>query len=192
MVKTGLKYTDLSDLGLVQLALEGDQTAYDNLYRRYKNGVKAHVIKYISLPSEVEDVVSVTFQKAFSNLAAYDPTYKFSTWIFRIARNTAFDYNEKTKATREKVSPMAGAQVDYQIEDVSPEESVILKEDMQRCIECIECLKEDYRQVATLYFVNHYAYQEIADELALPLNTVKTRIRRAKDQLAKLINAVEE
>lgn len=188
MEKAGLKYTDLSDAYLVQLALSGDEKAYGHLFNRYNAGVMRHVAKYISDKADIEDLAMVTFSKAFSSLASYDTTFKFSTWIFRIARNTAFDYNEKTKSAREKVSPMAPAQESIPAVLENPEESVILQEDVARYIECISTLKEEYRRVAELFFVSHYAYQEIADELGLPLNTVKTRVRRAKLQLLKIID----
>ena len=95
MDTTGSKLTDLPDLALVKLALEQNQAAFIVLYTRYNAGVKNHISRYITQKEDVEDICLESFQKAFSQIDTYNPEYKFSTWIYRIARNTAFDYLSK-------------------------------------------------------------------------------------------------
>ena len=91
MEKTGLKLTNLSDPELVKLAIEQNQAAFIVLYTRYNTGVKAHISHYIIQKEDIEDICLESFQKAFSQIATYNDEYKFSTWLYRIARNTAFD-----------------------------------------------------------------------------------------------------
>ena len=92
MEKPGLKLTDLPDTDLIRLALEQNQAAYIVLYTRYNAGVRAHISKYVSQTEDAEDITLESFQKAFSQIATYNPEYRFSTWLFRIARNTALDH----------------------------------------------------------------------------------------------------
>ena len=92
METTGSKLTNLSDLELIGLALEQNQAAFIVLYTRYNAGVKAHISRYVSQKEDIEDISLESFQKAFSQIATYNPDYKFSTWLYRIARNTAFDH----------------------------------------------------------------------------------------------------
>ena len=92
METTGSKLTNLPDTDLVGLALEQNQAAYIVLYTRYNAGVKSHISRYVSQKEDVEDICLESFQKAFSQIATYNPEYKFSTWLYRIARNTAFDH----------------------------------------------------------------------------------------------------
>ena len=92
METTGSKLTDLTDYELVQLAIEQNQAAFIVLYTRYNIGVRSHISRYVTQKEDVEDISLESFQKAFSQIATYNPEYKFSTWLYRIARNTAFDH----------------------------------------------------------------------------------------------------
>ena len=95
METTGSKLTDLTDAELIKLALEQNQAAFIVLYTRYNVGVKSHISRYVSQKEDIEDICLESFQKAFSQIATYNPEFKFSTWLYRIARNTAFDYLSK-------------------------------------------------------------------------------------------------
>ena len=90
-----MKLTDLSDKELVDLALQQNQAAFIVLYTRYNAGVKNHISKYIAQAEDKEDVALESFQKAFSQISSYNPEFKFSTWLYRIARNTALDHISK-------------------------------------------------------------------------------------------------
>ena len=92
METTGSKLTNLSDIDLVRLAAEQNQVAYIVLYTRYHVGVKSHISRYVIQKEDIEDICLESFQKAFSQIGSYNPEYKFSTWLYRIARNTAFDH----------------------------------------------------------------------------------------------------
>ena len=95
MEKTGSKLTNLSDMELVKMALDQNQAAFIVLYTRYNAGVKGHISRYVSQKEDIEDICLESFQKAFSQISSYNSDYKFSTWLYRIARNTAFDHLNK-------------------------------------------------------------------------------------------------
>ena len=107
MDTTGSKLTDMPDIDLVHLALEQNQAAFIVLYTRYSAGVKNHISRYITQKEDVEDICLESFQKAFSQIDTYNPEYKFSTWIYRIARNTAFDYLSKQNREMAKMPVMS-------------------------------------------------------------------------------------
>ena len=197
METTGLKLTDLPDIDLVNLALEQNQAAYIVLYTRYNVGVRSHISRYVSQKEDIEDICLESFQKAFSQIGTYNPGYKFSTWLYRIARNTAFDY--LSKHDREKNNlPTTSIHEDFaELKDLpatmhNPEEDIINQQEYDKWLTNIEKLKDDYKAVAKMNLIDNFGYKEIADELGMPLNTVKTKIRRAKAQLLKMMDYSDE
>ena len=197
MEATGSKLTNLSDIELVRLALEQNQAAYIVLYTRYNTGVKSHISRYVSQKEDVEDICLESFQKAFSQLATYNPEYKFSTWIYRIARNTAFDH--MSRHDREKNNmPTRSINEDFaELKELpaamhNPEEDIINQQEYDKWLNNIEKLKEDYRTVARMNLIENFGYKEIAEALGMPINTVKTKIRRAKAMLLKMMDYSDE
>ncbi len=197
METTGSKLTNLTDTELVTLALEQNQAAYIVLYKRYDVGVRSHISRYIPQKEDIEDIALESFQKAFSQIASYNPEYKFSTWLYRIARNTAFDH--LSKHDREKTNmPTTSINEDFaELKELpatmhNPEEDIINQQEYDKWLTNIEKLKDDYRIVAKLNLIDNFGYKEIADELDMPINTVKTKIRRAKAQLLKMMDYSDE
>ena len=197
MDTTGSKLTDLADIDLVRLALEQNQAAFIVLYTRYSAGVKNHISRYITQKEDVEDICLESFQKAFSQIEAYNPEYKFSTWLYRIARNTAFDH--LSRHDREKnYMPTTSINEDLaELKDIpatmhNPEEDIINQQEYDKWLNNIEKLKDDYHIVAKMNLIDNFGYKEIADALDMPINTVKTKIRRAKAQLLKMMDYSDE
>ena len=197
MEKTGLKLTDMSDKELVELALEQNQAAFIVLYTRYNAGVKSHISKYITQAEDKEDVALESFQKAFSQIGSYNPEYKFSTWLYRIARNTAFDHISRKDREKSNLPTTSINETMSELNDIpaamhNPEEDIINQQEYDKWLANIEKLKDDYKVVAKMNLIDHFGYKEIADELDLPINTVKTKIRRAKAQLLKMMDVSDE
>ena len=197
MEATGSKLTNLTDTELVRLALEQNQAAYIVLYTRYNAGVRSHIARYVSQKEDVEDICLESFQKAFSQIGSYNPEYKFSTWIYRIARNTAFDH--LSRHDREKSNmPTTSINEDFaELKELpaamhNPEEDIINQQEYDKWLNNIEKLKDDYKAVAKMNLIENFGYKEIADALDMPINTVKTKIRRAKAQLLKMMDYSDE
>ena len=197
METTGSKLTNLSDTELVRLAIEQNQAAFIVLYTRYNAGVRSHIARYVIQKEDVEDICLESFQKAFSQIESYNPEYKFSTWIYRIARNTAFDY--LSRHDREKNNmPTTSINEDFaELKELpavmhNPEEDIINQQEYDKWLNNIEKLKDDYKTVAKMNLIDNFGYKEIADALDLPINTVKTKIRRAKAQLLKMMDLSDE
>ena len=197
MEKTGLKLTDMPDEALAKLTEDQNQAAFIVLYTRYNIGVKSHISRYVSQKEDVEDICLESFQKAFSQIGSYNPEYKFSTWLYRIARNTAFDH--LSKHDREK-NHMPTTFINDDIAELrelpatmhNPEEDIITQQEYDKWLNNIEKLKDDYRIVAKMNLIDNFGYKEISEALEMPINTVKTKIRRAKTMLLKMMDYSDE
>ncbi|MBE6243736.1 MAG: sigma-70 family RNA polymerase sigma factor [Bacteroidales bacterium] len=197
METTGSKLTNLSDTDLVKLAIEQNQAAFIVLYTRYNAGVKSHISRYVAQKEDIEDICLESFQKAFSQIATYNPEYKFSTWLYRIARNTAFDHlsrhdREKTNMPTTSINDDIAELKELPATMHNPEEDIINQQEYDKWLTNIEKLKEEYRIVAKMNLIDNFGYKEIADALEMPINTVKTKIRRAKAQLLKMMDYSDE
>ncbi|MBR4298436.1 MAG: sigma-70 family RNA polymerase sigma factor [Bacteroidales bacterium] len=197
MEATGSKLTNLTDQELVRLALEQNQVAFIVLYTRYNSGVKSHIAHYVSQKEDIEDICLESFQKAFSQLASYNPEYKFSTWIYRIARNTAFDHLSRHDRERTNMPTTSINDELVELKELpatmhNPEEDIINQQEYDKWLNNIEKLKEDYRTVARMNLIENFGYKEIAEALDMPINTVKTKIRRAKAMLLKMMDYSDE
>ena len=197
METTGSKLTNMPDTDLVRLAIEQNQAAFIVLYTRYNTGVKSHIARYVIQKEDVEDICLESFQKAFSQIGSYNPDYKFSTWLYRIARNTAFDHlsrhdREKTNMPTTSINEDIAELKEIPATMHNPEEDIINQQEYDKWLTNIEKLKDDYKVVAKMNLIDNFGYKEIADALDIPINTVKTKIRRAKAQLLKMMDYSDE
>ncbi len=191
MAKTGLTPTD----ELVRRAIIGDGTAFTELWDTNIDSLKAYLAGTIKQLDDfyIDDVCSRSFEKAFRQIRSYDPSKSmFSTWLRAIARNTALDTIEaETRTQRKWVSiddnPTAGAAVETIGDaEATPLDSIIKDEDAESLQSCIEALPDLYREIARRRLVDGLQYKEIAEELGMELNTVRTRIRRAKAMIDEM------
>ena len=160
MEKTGLKLTNLSDPELVKLAIEQNQAAFIVLYTRYNTGVKAHISHYIIQKEDIEDICLESFQKAFSQIATYNDEYKFSTWLYRIARNTAFDHISRKDREKNNLPTTSISEEMAQVSDIpavmhNPEDEIITQQEYDKWLTNIEKLKDDYRIIARMNLIEN-------------------------------------
>ena len=197
METTGSKLTDMQDADLVKLALEQNQAAFIVLYTRYNAGVRSHISRYVTRKEDVEDIGLESFQKAFSQIGTYNPEFKFSTWLYRIARNTAFDHLSKHDREMSYIPTTSINEDITELKEIpatmhNPEEDIITQQEYDKWLNNIEKLKGDYHVVAKMNLIDNFGYKEIADALGMPINTVKTKIRRAKAMLLKMMEYSDE
>ena len=197
METTGSKLTNLSDTELVRLAIDQNQAAFIVLYTRYNAGVRSHIARYVTQKEDIEDICLESFQKAFSQIGTYNPEYKLSTWLYRIARNTAFDHLSKHDREKNYIPTTSISEDIAELKELpatmhNPEEDIINQQEYDKWLNNIEKLKDDYRVVAKMNLIDNFGYKEIADSLEIPINTVKTKIRRAKAQLLKMMDYSDE
>ena len=187
MARTGEKHTKLEDRALVELALQRDQGAFALLLEKYRSALMTHILKYVTVVEDAEDICQRSFEKAFMNIDRYNPRYAFSTWLYNIAQNEAIDHLRRSRASINSVPISSEREALEVLSGSTPEEEFIIDQAVSDLMGSIRNLPESYRQVAELRFIKDYAYEDIARELALPLGTVKTRINRARKMLEKMI-----
>lgn len=184
------------DFKLVVKAREdGDQSAYAELMGKYRDSIFYMMLKMIRNTDDAEDLTIEAFGKAFNRLHQYKPNYAFSTWLFKIASNNCIDFIRKKKMKTFSIDkPMEdgeGSSIPYTIESsgLSPEEKYMKKQKVKMMREVVEKLKPRYRRLVELRYFEEYSYEEIADELDIPLGTVKAQLFRAREFLFNLMKA---
>ncbi|MCQ2180676.1 MAG: RNA polymerase sigma factor [Bacteroidales bacterium] len=180
---------------LIRLAMIGDGAAFTELWDTHIAQLKSYVKGWLKQLDDfyVDDICSRSFEKAFRQISAYDPAKsQFYTWLRTIARNTALDMLEQESRLRNKyVSLDDNAGNTASLENMgddeeTPLESIIKTEDREVTGKYISGLPELYREVARKRLLDGLQYKEIAEELDMELNTVRTRIRRAKSLIDKM------
>ena len=180
--------TRKEDYTLIQEVLSGNDDAFAELLARYKNLVYSVIMRMVNDPEEANDLAQEVFIKVYQNLDKYQPTYKFSTWLIRIATNHVIDYRRKRKQELVNLD-------DVEMEAASSEtpEAVVLQKEGRRSVaEALKSLPEMYRIPIVLYHQQGLSYQEIADILGEPLSKVKNRIFRGRRMLKEYLTGKEE
>ena len=183
------------DLKLVELARDkGDQEAYSRLMAKYKVSVLFMVKKIVNNRDEAEDLVIEVFAKAFINIAKYRPDFAFSTWLFRIATNHSIDYVRKKRIKTQSLDASIGNNQEddnlrIQVTDgaLNPYELTIKKQKIELVRMIVTNLPEKYQKLVILRYFREYSYDEIAEELDMPIGTVKAQLFRSRDLLQKMV-----
>ncbi len=141
--------------------------------------------------SDAEDLTIEAFSKAFKNLEQYTPNFAFSTWLFKIASNNCIDFIRKKRIDHISLDREIGDKgrvSNIIIAEVSdPEEDLIKKQKASLMRHVVTTLKPRYRDLVELRYFKEYSYEEIADELNLPLGTVKAQLFRARELLYNIL-----
>ena len=180
---------------LIRLAIIGDGAAFTELWDTHIDSLRTYIKSRMKNLDDfyVDDICSRSFEKAFRQIRGYDPSKsQFSTWLTNIAHNTALDTvlqenrSHKHLVSIDQSASAGAAASTIGSDDDTPLESIIRDEDQVQTEKYIEGLPELYRRIARMRLVDGLQYSEIAEETGIPLNTVRTRIRRAKEQIDRM------
>jgi len=173
-----------TDTELVERHRQGDVVAFNILITRYTSPLYRFILRLSGEPAVAEDLVQETCVKAWRKLSSFQADRSFKSWIFTIARNTTFDYLKKKKAipfsALDEQSPIEESFQD-RIEDIRPlPPELIERADRAQIIEqALQTLPARTRTILLLHEGEDLTFQEIAETVKEPLNTVKSRYRRA-------------
>ncbi len=186
------------DYQLIQRALQHqDQQAYTELLKHYRDPLYYMMLKMTGDPDDAEDLTIEAFGKAFKSLRLYTPNYAFSTWLFRIATNNCIDFMRK----RSKIGITVNLDDDeknyqkaVQISSgtPNPEEEMIKGQKINAMHNYVDRLKPNYRRLIELRYFKEYSYEEIVEELDLPLGTIKAQLFRAREFLHNMLKEKKE
>ncbi len=180
----------LSDEHLIKRAIDGSHVAFAMLVERHRDVVTRLVAEISRSGVDLEDIVQECFIRAYRGLRTYRADASFSTWLLRIAYNVAITRSSQHVRRNELVEPNS-ERVSYaaDTDTPNPDDEVVNHEIECRMASLIDQLSEHYRVALILYYYEELTYQEIADVLGKPLNTVKAHLNRAKAQLRRLLVA---
>jgi len=188
----------IKDYKLVCRAVEnGDQKAYAELMSRYKDSIYYMLLKMVNNRDDAEDLTIEAFGKAFRNIKQYTPDYAFSTWLFKIATNNCIDFIRKKRKMLLSIDRgfenEDGQDISLEVKSDSPgpEDFLIKKEKVEMMRDVVDKLKPRYRRLVELRYYQELSYEEISDELKLPLGTVKAQLFRAREFLYQIMKNSE-
>lgn len=178
-----------SDHDLIEKALQGNQAAYTKLFNRYKGMLSFSIRNIVRDRDVAADVMMETFERAFHNLDRYQLKFAFSTWIYRIGFNLAIDHVRKSgRVTMYRVdqpdddeSGNKRAQLQLPDGDPLPNENYHTSQKQHMVRDVIRALPLPHRQFLQLRYVDGFSYDEIADEMGIPVGTVKGSLHRARE-----------
>lgn len=178
-----MPHEGLPDHECVALCQRGDRKAFDELVRRYQHRVYRYVLRMTGSREESLELTQEALLKAFQALPDWRPTAHFRTWLFHIAGNTAIDALRRRRHVQyvsldDHVEPAGG--------EPGPEGRSLLDERFRHLEAALARVPPEYRQALLLREVEGMSYEEIAQALAVPEGTVKSRIARARTLLVTL------
>jgi RNA polymerase sigma factor (sigma-70 family) len=186
------------DLVLVEEAKKGKQAAYAELMDRYRDSIYFTMLKMVKNTDDADDLTIEAFGKAFNRLEQYSPSFAFSTWLFKIASNNSIDFIRKKRIQVTSMdsgfsnSDGESIQIDARSTGLNPEETIMQGQRIDHMRLLVSKLKPKYRELVEKRYFEEMSYEEIAEEMNLPLGTVKAQLFRARDFLASMIDKTKE
>jgi len=160
--------------------LRGSLSSFEVIVRKYQTMIGAYSYKILKDPDLSDDATQETFIKLFENLNKFDIKRPLKPWLYKIAKNTCYDIIRKNKK-----STTLDWEVDSKREDIT--ESLIRHENRERVREAVAKLPDKYKKPIMGYYFEELSYKHLSKKLKIPLNTLRTRLRRGKMELAKLL-----
>jgi len=181
------------DLILVEQAKRGEEKAFTALMNRYRDSIYYLLLKMVNNPADAKDLTIEAFGKAFQSIHTYTPDFAFSTWLFKIATNNCIDFLRKKQKTPQVVDQNnedddEGYEARIESDSPDPEEIMIKNQNVDNLHKVVKQLKPKYRRLIELRYFREYSYEEISEELKIPIGTVKVQLFRAKSILYELLS----
>ncbi|MBT8113315.1 MAG: sigma-70 family RNA polymerase sigma factor [Gammaproteobacteria bacterium] len=185
-----LSSKETSDENLMLQYQQGEQAAFEILYRRYKDVLYRYFLKHCSDRSQSEELYQEVWIKLINSAARYKPKAKFKTYLFTIAHNTLVDFYRKAKPSQ--IIEFEEAEMTEEFTNNStplamPEDEFTLKQKTNLFIQTLEALPADQKEAAILHFEQEMSVQEIAEITQVKTETAKSRLRYAKNKLKAAI-----
>lgn len=167
-------------------ARQGDREAFGRLIVAYQTPVFNLAYRMLGNADEAEQAAQEAFIRAWTRLDGYDPAHKFSTWLLSITSNYCIDQLRKRRALLLSIDePLPAHPALMSERSTGPEAAVTEKEQQLVVQELLESLPDDYKEAVILRYWYDMSYEEIAEVMETTVSAIKSRLFRARRQLAQ-------
>jgi RNA polymerase sigma-70 factor, ECF subfamily len=183
----------VTDAELVERTLAGSDDGFADLVARHQRSVYNLLARMLRNPALAEELAQETFLKAYTHLRSFNPEYKFSNWILRIAHNAAIDVLRQRGPKLVSIDEPAESEqprIDETLEDPRSDETVrrVERRDLSRVLgAALDHLRPEYRRAVILRYQQDLGYEEIAAITGEPVGTVKSHLHRARAEMAAFL-----
>lgn len=199
---------NMRDLAILEMVKSGDRRAFKAIHSKYAPHIRQYVYMRVNNPVMTKDIVQDIMLKVWSNIDKYRIEHTFSTWVWRIVRNHMVDHYRKTRTTALSTAFNLGISCEDLDIDSAREQNVVFEntiEDRSLCADAkvnsgdirsfigalLGSVSERERRILEMYFFEEKSYSDIAEELDVPLGTMKVLLLRAKEKLRSRKGAME-
>lgn len=173
---------------IVKKIKAGNTEAWNMLIERYSKKVYNLALNFAGNRDDASDITQDIFLKVYGNMNKFQEGGNFNSWILKLSKNYCIDYWRKSKHYRQKLELDEGIYVEGVHDAVNTPEDTLIKEDEIKFLrEKLQLLSPDLRSLIIMRDIQSCSYQEISDDLNIPLGTTKSRINRARLKLAKIV-----
>jgi RNA polymerase sigma-70 factor (ECF subfamily) len=181
------------DRRLIKQSQRGDTAAFAELYRRYSRRIYHTIYRLLRNRDDADDVLQNTFLNAWRSITCFKGDSEFFTWLYRIATNLAISHQRRRGSKKEKPIPEddgSGNIYDPPAPASHPGENLESQEDITELRRAMQKLSEDHRIIICMKDIQEMSYEEIAQALDIPIGTVRSRLHRARLELAQLLGVL--
>ncbi len=180
------------DNALVRRALKGDRKAFEMIILRYQQPLLNYLGRLTGDREQAQDFTQEVFLRVHSSLSSFEPRFKFSTWLFKIASNFMIDFWRKKRISAVSLDRARNDEetlLSLQVPDAGPQvgKKYELAQIKKRIEAALERVPKELRELFVLRHINEFSYEEIAEIKDLPVGTVKNRVFQTKEILRGLL-----
>jgi RNA polymerase sigma-70 factor, ECF subfamily len=191
MVAGAESTVDEEELAVIRRAKAGDSRAFDGLVKKYQRGIYHLAMRMMLNHQDADDVVQEAFIKAYVNLESYSEQYKFYTWLYRIAMNTALTMLKQRHRGNPSLDTMMADEHFQPAVDQDVEKDIEYADTEARVRKALDQIHPELRSVFVLRTWGELSYQEIADTLDVQIGTVMSRLSRARGKLQHVLREID-
>lgn len=183
------------DRHLIEQSQRGSAGAFAELYRRYHRRLYHTLYRLLRNRDDAEDVLQSTFLNAWRSIGCFKGESELFTWLYRIAINLAISHQRRRAGCREKSwheDDEEGQRYDPPAATPHPGARLECQEDLEQLRQALQRLSEDHRVIICLKDLEEMSYEDIARTLAIPIGTVRSRLHRARTELAQLLGLITD
>ncbi|MCB2178686.1 sigma-70 family RNA polymerase sigma factor [bacterium] len=171
-----------AELDWLKRAQKGDDLAFARLVEVYQKPVYNLCYRMLGNAGDAEDAAQETFIRAYKAIRRYDPERKFSTWLLSIASNYCIDQHRRRKLPTFSYDALDSPNIPSK--SAGMESMLVQDEHQARVTALLETLKPKDKAVIVMRYWHEYSYEEIAEALSMSVSAVKSRLHRARKELA--------